>query len=368
MDNEHYANWDDYDDRLANIPQVVDVYSEDEDDEIEVIDRAEPILQKPYDPTDAPDPAPILARIAAFKKATIVVAEYEEDAIDDHAVAEREGALQIDPTEVPDPQSPKLLALMAAVTALRVKPEPSAKADEEEVPAVSFGVAEDAFFASEPKVEETPKRGWLGRLADKIAKKIDRGMEALGTALDYIVPAGSMATLAALGSLGFSTISNYENVAAASESADRSVLVQTASSPSVSIAMTKASVDAPSKGDTFEVKTTPNTLWSVKPEPAALNTLLVEKNQEIVHHAGGAKANYLFSSAAYTHFIHELNKPSRGFTAILAHPEVAKAKNIAEMVNLVEQYFGESVADLVESNAAAMHLSTGAIQQISSAY
>ncbi len=254
---------------------------------------------------------------------------------------------------------------MAAATALKLKP----KHTEEIVPpTVSFGTIADEFFAA-PVVEKpvfvAPKRSWLGRLADKIGKKIDRGMETLGKILDYVVPTGSMAALAVVGNLGLSTISNAEQVPSASETSRSTVVVKTVNSPSISFSLGKAGVEMPSEEKSVEkISNSPRSLWAITPEPSALNTLLLEKNREIVHHAGGVKANYLFDTAAHARFTKQLESFG-GFSAILAHPEVVKAKNIAEMVNLVDRYFGEKVADLVESNAAALHLSSNAIATIS---
>lgn len=107
-----------------------------------------------------------------------------------------------------------------------------------------------------------------------------------------------------------------------------------------------------------------SSLAEIQPDATSLNKLLLEKNDELVKVTGGEGATYLHNTGAHAHFVGELSKPGRGFSAVLSHPEVAKAKTIAEMVNLVETHFGEKVADLVESNAAAMHLSASQIQAL----
>lgn len=185
------------------------------------------------------------------------------------------------------------------------------------------------------------KPNWFSKLKDKV----DEVFESFGRFLDKAVPLGSAAVVATTLGLSAETFVGFES----------SVV---ASAPVVS-----------AKADTVQLKPVAEkeatkleakTLAETQPDAASLNSLLIEKNEEIVRVAGGTKANYLFSASAHAHLTAQLTKAT-GFTAILNHPEVKKAKNIAEMVNLVDQYFGEDAADLIESNAAAMHLSVSDI-------
>ena len=330
MENEHYDFWDEVNCPTVQIAQVIDEYEDDYgDDEEELL-----LDDDAMDPTEAPDPLPILARITALKNAIQEVMVEEDDELE-----------VIDPTDAPNPQNPILLGMMVAAATAR-----SAASKKEEVPEVEiqvFETFEEDFFNSEPAPqEEEHKPTWLDKFTQKLNERIGKVMEGFGKVLDVSVPVGSMATLAAIAGMGVSTIGNFEKTASASEP-DQPVMVQTVDVPQISVSMTQPAT----------------TLWSLKPEPKVLNAFLIEKNPEIVQHAGGSNANYLHSGASYAHFTKSLESFG-GFSAILAHPEVAKAKNIAEMINLVEKYFGENVADLVESNAAAMHLSAAAIAQI----
>ena len=329
MENEHYDFWGEVNWPTVQIAQVIDEY-EDDEEELEVIDL--------MDPTEAPDPLPILARLEAESLAAMEAAWAEDDeleVIDSYPE-------NIDPTDAPNPQNPILLGMMATARSAAFK-----KGKETKVETQDFTPFEEDFFNSEPAPqEEEHKPTWLDKFTQKLNERIGKVMEGFGKVLDVSVPVGSMATLAAIAGMGVSTIGNFEKTASASEP-DQPVMVQTVDVPQISVSMTQPAT----------------TLWSLKPEPKVLNAFLIEKNPEIVQHAGGSNANYLHSGASYAHFTKSLESFG-GFSAILAHPEVAKAKNIAEMINLVEKYFGEKVADLVESNAAAMNLSAQAIAQI----
>lgn len=253
---------------------------------------------KSIDPTDAPEPLALLAKRAEVKETVQQV------------VKEIPNMPRTAPFDTPEPMG--ALAMMAGVAAAHKK--------EVEVVEEDTLSLEDAWFEEEPKYEapvivlETPKKkGWFTRLADKF-----------GNFLDTAVPVASAGALAfTLGSFG-SAISTQTNHAEAL-------------APVQALAVAKAE--------------TP----SIKTSQAEKNQMLINKHAEIVQNAGGEKARYLHSEMSHQHFIAQLEKWG-GFRAILEHPAVKEAKTTAQMINLVDEYFGEKVADLVEANAAAMHL------------
>lgn len=219
------------------------------------------------------------------------------------------------------------------------------------------------FFNGTSKYESTPepeifvKRTWFSRISEKISTIA----ENFGRFLDKAVPI-SMAGIAAstlglaaptLISVGHHADTNDSvNVAAASAAASYEM------PPPKLVILKSAPVEISSPA--AHVKT----LWETVNNEVELNSLLIEKNQEIVEVVGGKSADYLHSTTAHNNFLREISKPGRGFSAVLSHHEVAQAKTIAEMINLVEIHFGEKAADIVEGNAAAMRLSASQIQAL----
>lgn len=195
-----------------------------------------------------------------------------------------------------------------------------------------------------PEPPKPPKKSWWNRFVDKV----DSAVEGFGRFLDKAVPTVSAAGLAVtLGTMATELTEFYKPAHAAPEK----VAISTTPPPvmSVSVASTPVSVL-----EENAVQVTP-VIQAKKPSSAAeLNQALLEKRAEIVQAAGGTKARYLHSETAHIHLVNEMQKWG-GYETVLAHPEVQKAKTTAEMINLVERYFGEKVADLVEANAAAMH-------------
>lgn len=225
----------------------------------------------------------------------------------------------------------------------------------DEVATLSLSPIEKAWMERVPEPMPLPeptvlplaaaKPNWFSKLKDKV----DEVFESFGRFLDKAVPLGSAAVVATTLGLSAETFVGFE-----------SSLVASAPVVSAKADTVQLKPVAEKEATKLEAKT----LAETQPDAASLNSLLIEKNEEIVRVAGGTKANYLFSASAHAHLTAQLTKAT-GFTAILNHPEVKKAKNIAEMVNLVDQYFGEDAADLIESNAAAMHLSVSDIAALS---
>lgn len=211
-----------------------------------------------------------------------------------------------------------------------------------------FTAKEEDWFKSKPAIEVPPvplaKPSWFSRLSSKIGDAV----EGFGKILDYVVPTGSAVAVAATIGLAASDLTKQEHT------------VMVAQAPKITVQASTVQMQAPKTVEQVTQRPAAKTLAETQPDAVSLNDLLIKKNQEIVHAAGGTKAKYLHSPAAYAQLNATLTKAT-GFGAILNHPEVKKAKNIAEMVNLVDQYFGEEMADLIESNAAAMHLSVSDI-------
>jgi len=268
------------------------------------------------DATDAPEPRALLAKMAEVNKTVTETAQ-----------PQRKVESRMPPTSPFDSPEPmgvlKALGLAATVAIARPKEK-----SEQAVP-----IAEAA-----PK-----KKGWFVRIADKVAQTVDKGFEKLGNFLDRTLPAISVAAVAVvLGGMGSHT-EDFAKVSRISESTTQS----------------SAMVDTPAPVKVTAI--TPIATQVAVPDSATItNQTLIEKHAEIVQHAGGEKARYLHSEASHQHFIAQLVKFG-GFTTILNHPKVREAKTTAQMVNLVDQYFGEKVADLVEANAAAMHLPAGGV-------
>lgn len=276
----------------------------------------EEVVEKSIDPTDVPEPLALFAKRAEVKE------------VFQQVVKEIPTMPRTAPFDTPELMG--ALATMAGVTAARKK-------EVEVVEEEDTLILEDAWFEEEPKYEapavilETPKKkGWFARLTEKV----DRTVEKFGNFLDTAVPVAAAGALAfTLGSLG-SAINTQ------TKPAEAPAPVQTA-------AMVKAEIPSV-KPVIAEIK---------KTSQAEKNQMLIEKNAEIVQNAGGEKARYLHSEASHQHFVAQLAKFG-GFRAVLEHPAVKEAKTTAQMINLVDEYFGEKVADLVEANAAAMHLPT----------
>lgn len=266
----------------------------------------EKVVEKQIDPTDVPEPLALLAKRTEVKETVKQV------------VKEIPNMPRTAPFDTPEPMG--ALAMMAGVAAARKK-------EVEIVEEVDTLVLEDDWFEEEP-LETPKKKGWFARLTDKV----DRAVEKFGNFLDTAVPVAAAGALAfTLGSLG-SAINTQTKPAEAPAPIQTAAVVK-AEMPSI-------------KSSTIEVKKTSQT---------EKNQMLIEKNAEIVQNAGGEKARYLHSETSHQHFIVQLQKWG-GFRAILEHPKVKEAKTTAQMINLVDEYFGEKVADLVEANAAAMHL------------
>ncbi len=307
---------DQYDEVPAAPEEDLTEYLEPDDPKKSVISRY-----------DAPDPLALLAKRAADEKA-------------------KETALE--------KQFPFMKAAMAFMARQQVRQavpqleldDEILELDEDEAPALT--ASEEAWFSAQPVVEKKPttavKTSWLSRLSTKIGDVV----EGFGKFLDYAVPTATAAAVAATIGLGANTVTKQENT----------VLV--AQAPKITVQASTVQMQAPKPEEFAVLKPAAKTLAETQTNAASLNDLLVKKNQEIVHAAGGTKAKYLHSPAAYAQLNATLTKAT-GFGAILNHPEVKKAKNIAEMVNLVDQYFGEEMADLIESNAASMHLSVSDI-------
>ncbi len=173
---------------------------------------------------------------------------------------------------------------------------------------------EDAWFYEKPNyetaapiVEAAPKKkGWFASFTDKMTKAVEK----FGSFLDKAVPAVSVAALAMTLGTAASQISDFNKVSS-----------PTTAEPVHMSAFAKA------------VEVTP---------------------VEIVQNASGTNASYLHSERSHAHFVSQLEKWG-GFRTVLDHPAVKEAKTTAQMINLVEQYFGEKVADLIELNVKALH-------------
>ncbi len=292
------------------------------------------------DPTDVPEPLALLAKMKEVKAATI------------RAVV---------PVKRPRPAG--LLGVGLAMAAASAP-----KKGKEEEPATALDALEEEFFKEGDKmnsgetlpsevIEFPQKRTWWNRLTDKI----DSAVEKFGNFLDHAVPSVSVLGLVAtLGGLA-THLADFNTVVQAQA---RETVSASTSVPIQTMAVTQTlQATPPVLATTFKSEEPSNTLWTTNSTPSSNNQFLVEKKTEIVKEAGGEKADYLHSAAAYSHFTKQL-QGFTGFPAILSHPEVQKAKNIAEMLNIIDRIFGEKVGDLVEANAAAMHLSATSIQSL----
>lgn len=306
-------------DEIPFVRSWEDTEDEFEDNTMEMplaeFEEEEKVVEKSIDPTDVPEPLALLAKRAEVKETVQQV------------VKEIPNMPRTAPFDTPEPMG--ILAMMAGAAVARKK---EVEEVEEEEPLI----LEEVWFKEEP-LETPKKKGWFARFTDKV----DRAVEKFGNFLDAVVPTVSAAAVAVtLGAIG-SQLSDFNKVTqASSESVVASTQVQVAAAAKVEMPSVKAS--------TVEVK---------KTSQAEKNQMLIEKHAEIVQNAGGEKARYLHSEASHQHFIAQLAKFG-GFRAVLEHPAVKEAKTTAQMINLVDEYFGEKVADLVEANAAAMHLPT----------
>lgn len=185
-------------------------------------------------------------------------------------------------------------------------------------------------------------------------------MDRFGRFLDYAVPSTSALAVVASFGVGASTLHKIEQMPVPEPVKIEAVAMPQATVPPVTMNTMQPLAITPTVKELTKAKT----LAETQPDAESLNELLIKKNIEIVQAAGGEKASYLYSERAHADFVKMLRKAT-GFNGVLDHPEVQKAKNIAEMVNLVDQYFGEDIADLIESNAASMRLSSDDIATLS---
>lgn len=310
FEHEPFSTADLHWDEVPFVRPYEDTEDEFEENTMELplaeFEAEEKVVEKQIDPTDVPEPLALLAKRTEVKETVKQV------------VKEIPNMPRTAPFDTPEPMG--ALAMMAGVAAARKK-------EVEIVEEVDTLFLEDDWFEEEP-LETPKKKGWFARLTDKV----DRAVEKFGNFLDTAVPVAAAGALAfTLGSLG-SAINTQTKPAEAPAPIQTAAVVK-AEMPSI-------------KSSTIEVKKTSQT---------EKNQMLIEKNAEIVQNAGGEKARYLHSEASHQHFLAQLEKWG-GFRAILEHPKVKEAKTTAQMINLVDEYFGEKVADLVEANAAAMHL------------
>lgn len=298
---------------------------EDTEDEFEENTVELPLAEeKSIDPTDVPEPLALLAKRAEVKEVVQQVAQ--------QTLKEIPNMPRTAPFDTPEPMG-ALAMMVAGVVAAKKK---------EEEDALSL---EEAWLEEEPKyeaptvtLEKPKKKGWFSSFKETVSKGLDRAAEKFGNFLDTAVPTLSAAAVAVtLGSMG-SQLSDFNKVVQASESVVASTPVQTAAAVKAEMPSVEPSI--------VQVKKNPQ---------IEKNQILIEKHAEIVQNAGGEKARYLHSEASHRHFVAQLQKWG-GYRAILEHPKVKEAKTTAQMINLVDEYFGERVADLVEVNAAAMHL------------
>lgn len=315
-------------DEIPFVRPYEDTEDEFEENTVELplaeLEAQEEVVGKSIDPTDVPEPLALLAKRAEVKEVVQQVVQ--------QTAKEIPNMPRTAPFDTPEPMG--VLAMMAGAALVRKK---------EEVEAVENTlILEDAWFEEEPKIvlEPPKKKGWFSSFKETVSKGLDRAVEKFGNFLDTAVPTLSAAAVAVtLGSMG-SQLSDFNKVVQASDSVVASTPVQVAATAKVEMPSIKAS--------TVEAK---------KTSQADKNQTLIEKHAEIVQNAGGEKAHYLHSEASHRHFVAQLQKWG-GYRAILEHPKVKEAKTTAQMINLVDEYFGEKVADLVEANAAAMHLPT----------
>ena len=220
------------------------------------------------------------------------------------------------------PEPVTLLAKMASVKEAALKVAQPDKKVPLVMPKVSL--LDDPWFKTEPKYESTEpvveaapkKKGWFASFTDKIGEAV----ESFGNFLNRALPAVSAAALAVtLGGVS-SQLNDFNQV---KESA-RPVPVQ--------------------------MSTSPKSVQVISPVVKAEST---EMNKT-ADQAGSKKTDYLYSQRSHAHFISQLEKWG-GYRTVLDHPRVKEAKTTAEMINLVEKYFGEKVADLIEFNVKAMH-------------
>ena len=256
-----------------------------------------------------------------------------------------------------DAPSPKTLQPRSSVEAIRAEISAGARNFSSQI----FERDEHEWFAKAPI--ETPvvkKTSFFGRMASMASTALSKGAEVARNFLDAPVPSRSV--LAA--TVGFATIavncSNFSKMATA-EAAQSSVQATTlkVEAPAAQAAPAKPAPETKQEAQKAPAKT----LAETQPDAKSLNKLLVEKNAQIVEAAGGTNANYLYSSADYGQ-LRKMLAAVTGFEDVLNHPEVKKAENTAQFVNLVDQYFGGKKADYAEviaSNAAARHLTASQI-------
>lgn len=323
-------------------------YDEEEPERVETLEMPLSALldEDVNDPRNAPEP------YLAMQKA---VAQAAQEVLKEAPAVVIPPMPPTHPTETPEPVG----LMMAGLFPLLSRTETDA--EEPSAPEDPFKEHAD-FFSKEPHYETVQepevvvKTGWLRRLSEKFGS----AMERFGHFLDAAVPPSMAAIVATTLGMAAPTVLSNTNHVGTQEAVAVSSTSFEAPQPELNISRMTAVETAPS----VEPVSAPQTLWEAHSNPKDLNALLIEKNKEIVAVTGGERADYLYSTAAYEHLLKELSKPGRGFSAVLMHPETQKAENIAQLINLVETHFGEKVADLLESNAAAMHLSASQIQAL----
>ncbi|MFA6023742.1 MAG: hypothetical protein WC777_00795 [Candidatus Gracilibacteria bacterium] len=218
-------------------------------------------------------------------------------------------------------------------------------------------ITEAAWFAEGEKMETSaPKTSWLSKITSKVQNAVKRVMSVVGEVLDKsttpVLGAAGLATIAVLGT----GIQDFNTESSSSAVASTSVETPSVAAPEL--------FKTPVLSSTAPANEPAKTLWETQSDAKSVKDLLTDKHAEIMQAAGGSNAEYLYSAEAYQSFVSHL-PPSNFFQEILNHPEVQKAQNIGQMVNLVDENFGSDAADRIEANAAAMHLSAEAIAQLS---
>lgn len=270
---------------------------------------------KSVDPTDVPEPVALLAARARVQTAALEVTQQEKKHVSPPMP-------KTSPFDSPVPMG--VLATLAATTLLK-KPEPEIETLQD-----PWFETQSSYEPVAPLVETPKKKTWFAAFTDRL----NNAVEKFGNFLDKAVPVISAGALAiTLGTLG-SQLNNFNKI------------TTTATAP-IQTSVVYNSTQTTSPNNKAEVKK----IDSV----AQKNQALLEKRVEIVQKAGGVNARYLHSEYSHRHFISQLEKWG-GYRTVLNHPAVKEARTTAQMINLVDQYFGEKVADLVEANAAAMHL------------
>jgi hypothetical protein len=329
----------------------------------EIVNDVTDLLEEellPVDPTDVPEPVTLLKKQAKEKR------EYEAW-LDQHFpfmtatnIGLKKNEARVAARQKKEPEKPIKDSNNVPVAMGMAAAAVATKRKEDKLPPEELDL-DDECFNQEPKPEPEivePKKGWFASMREKIGQKVDRAMDSFGRFLDYAVPIASAAAVAATIGVTASTFSKP-----AAESAQQEVrTTMIAPKPTEYIAV-EAAV-SPKKSEEMKPVTAAKTLWEKTPDPVLLNDVLTRNHAQIVEVTGGKSANYLHSTASYAHFIKQLSK-TPGFTGVLSNPEVQQAKTIAEMINIVERVFGDNVADLIESNAAAMRLSAADIARIS---